>query len=154
MPAASGAHGSCKSTVEAAAEGASREILVVANGRVIEQQYAAGAGPLLEGNLPDEWLARDDGGLLDISPISRSSSSLSTRGRCNMTSAIPQQQVALERIQNILSADIIRERPDARIQGGLRVQLFSSEWAFGYGDETPSTRTFSSASNPDKWLVL
>ena len=67
----------------------------------------------------------------------------------SMTSAIAQTTVALERIQNILSADdIIREQPHAPDPGRLKVQLLSSDVAFGYGDETPVLRDVSFSIEP------
>ena len=67
----------------------------------------------------------------------------------SMTSAIAQTTVALERIQNILSADdIIREQPDATDPGRLKGAIAFEHVAFGYGDETPVLRDVSFSIEP------
>jgi len=67
----------------------------------------------------------------------------------SMTSAIAQTTVALERIQNILSADdIIREQPHATDPGRLKGAIAFEHVAFGYGDETPVLRDVSFSIEP------
>ena len=67
----------------------------------------------------------------------------------SMTSAIAQTTVALERIQNILSADdIIREQPHATDPGRLKGAIAFEHVAFGYGDEIPVLRDVSFSIEP------
>ena len=57
--------------------------------------------------------------------------------------------MALERIQNILSADdIIRERPDATDPGHLKGAIAFERVAFGYGNEAPVSRDVSFSIEP------
>jgi ABC-type multidrug transport system fused ATPase/permease subunit len=65
------------------------------------------------------------------------------------TSAIAQTTVALERIQNILSADdIIVERADATDPGRVRGAITFEHVAFGYGDGPPVLRDVSFTIEP------
>src|SRR5215471_4757243 len=67
----------------------------------------------------------------------------------SMTSAIAQTSVALERIQNILSADaIIDEHPNAADPGRVKGEITFDHVAFGYHGEPPVLRDVSFTIKP------